>query len=403
MITSIWEPDDERTSVEDKKAVYSTEATPLGVANARVEVGASPSEPDTARPPSISNHRASARLEWVDTARAACVIAVVAYHLYIWHFVSMGVTGGSVAGTAWEEISDDLGALRMPLLLVLSGTLAATTIRRSSGSGKARRYVVSNYYLYVVWLVVYAVAGAFLGQYNPTGDLDGTLPVVLQLVVPDTTLWFVFALAVYLPALILLGKVPPLLIVGVLAVFNVAVALLADGTEPLGLKVIRLAVYFAIGVYAKDLIFRLVLTRKYAMAGVGLAAVPLLTAVSFLGIPAALNETLHLFRALAFVGGCFGVTAVLVQFRWCARFGRWVGAKTLAIYVLHPVLVIALSILAKGPLRGLFDIVADSTALALLYPVGSTALIVITCLLIERALIVCRLGALFRPPRWLLK
>ncbi|MFI7495992.1 acyltransferase family protein [Kocuria sp. M4R2S49] len=389
--------------MEEKKAVHSTEAPRSGVSAPATATDASHAVSGTGRRAPSSGRQTSARLEWVDTARACCVIAVVAYHLYIWHFATMGVSGGSIAGAAWEEISDDLGALRMPLLLVLSGMLATSKIRHGFGHGKTRRSVVSNYYLYLVWLLIYAVVGSFLGSYSPTGHLQGDLPVALQLIVPDTTLWFIYALAVYVPALSLVRMAPPLLIIGVLAVINVAIGLLADGTEPLGLKVIRLAVYFAIGVHAKDLIFRLVGTHKYAMAGVGLVAVPLLTVVFHLGIPAALNETLHLFRALAFVGASFGITAMLVRFRWCARAGRWVGTRTLGIYVLHPVLIIALSILADGPLRSMRTVVADSTALALIYPVATTVLIVSTCVLIERLLIACRLGVLFRAPAWIVK
>lgn len=344
---------------------------------------------------------ASVRLAWIDTARAACVIAVVAYHVYLWHFAAIGIPSENIAGIAWEQVNRFLGALRMPLLLVLSGALAANKIRRGFGGGTALKSTVNNYYLYVVWLAIYAVVGGLLSAYTTKGDLDGTIPAALQLLVPDTTLWFIYALAVYVPALVLVNKAPPLLILGGLAAVNIGTAILATGTEPLWIKVVRLAVYFAIGAYGKDLIFHLAATRKYVMAGFGIATALLLTAVSFLNIPDILNESLYLLRAVAFAASLIGVTAVLVRFRPVAVVGQRVGAKTLAIYVLHPVIIIGVSILADGPLQVVMSAVANNAALALAYPAIATVLVVIACVLAERGLTACGMGALFNPPSWL--
>lgn len=343
------------------------------------------------------------RLAWVDTARAACVVAVVAYHLYLWHFVAMGVPSESIASTVWEQTNRLLSALRMPLLLVLSGTLASGRIRRGFGRGKASQSIVSNYYLYVVWLLVYVVLGQMTGGLSPIGDLDGSLPALVQVLIPDTTLWFIYALAVYVPVFILARKAKPALVLAALAIVNVVCAMFAYEAEPSWLKVIRLAIYFAIGVYGKDLIFQLAATRKYALACVGTVTAVALTGLSVMPIPEVLHESLYLLRALAFTAALIGITAALVRFRSIAALGRWVGSRTLPIYVIHPLIIIGLSILAEGPLSGPLSAIADNTVLALIYPAVTTIIVVGACVLAEQLCHACRLQAPFRAPEWLMR
>ena len=286
----------------------------------------------------------------------------------------------------------------MPLLLVLSGALASGRIRRGFGRGKAAQSVASNYYLYLVWLTVYAVLGQLMGGPSPAGDLDGSLPALVQVLVPDTTLWFIYALAVYVPVFILARKASPSLVLAALGVVNVMCAMFAYEAEPSWLKVIRLAFYFAIGVYGKDLIFQLAATRNYALAGLGTAAAGALTALSMMPLPEVLHESLYLLRALAFTAALIGITAVLVRFRPVATLGHWAGSRTLPIYVIHPLLIIGLSILAEGPLSGTLTAVADNTLLALIYPAVATMIVVGACVLIEQLCHACRLQAPFRAP-----
>ncbi|MET4588832.1 acyltransferase family protein [Arthrobacter sp. 754] len=103
-----------------------------------------------------SGPAASSRIEWIDAARGLCVIAVVLFHVGYWHFLKFE-HAGSIAFPLWETVAIALGSVRMPLLLAVSGMLAASKIRNGFGNGKALSASLTNYYLYAVWLLVYAL------------------------------------------------------------------------------------------------------------------------------------------------------------------------------------------------------------------------------------------------------
>ncbi|GMA86216.1 hypothetical protein GCM10025868_14660 [Angustibacter aerolatus] len=189
----------------------------------------------------------SARLDWVDAARGACVFAVVLFHVTLWHVLPLLSREHDPATQALRQVNAYLGSLRMPLLLLISGLLAASTLRRGLGDGKVRLRIAFNAYLYLVWLVVYTV---FYLSATPAGTphrIDSLGEAARRLVLPETPLWYVFAMALYAAVLAALHRVPPLAVLVGLAVLSVVTSAVSDG-DGLAVKV-PLAVFFAAGVY----------------------------------------------------------------------------------------------------------------------------------------------------------
>lgn len=91
---------------------------------------------------------ARARMEWMDTLRGAAVVAVVVLHAQL---TTTAVTGDPLAPLAW--VDDRLAAVRMPLLMLLSGVLLSRSLAkgmRSHVEGKVRAIL----WPYVVWMLV---------------------------------------------------------------------------------------------------------------------------------------------------------------------------------------------------------------------------------------------------------
>ena len=88
---------------------------------------ASPRLPST--PPGVG------RLAWVDAARGICVLGVVLFHVCTWQYLPLGDALWHPAAAAWDTVNSYLGTFRMPLLMALSGMLAA----RRVGEGWAAR------------------------------------------------------------------------------------------------------------------------------------------------------------------------------------------------------------------------------------------------------------------------
>lgn len=75
----------------------------------------------------------AARIPYVDVARGFCVVAVVLTHVGTYHYEPVVTTEGSPWAVTWAEINDALRLARMPLLLMLSGWLAANKIKQGFG------------------------------------------------------------------------------------------------------------------------------------------------------------------------------------------------------------------------------------------------------------------------------
>lgn len=137
------------------------------------------------------------RLLWADAARGASVLFVVLFHVLLWHLNDYRATMWGPADRVWTKFNAVLGSLRMPLLLGVAGLVASRRILLGLSEPRNLVRAASNYYLYVVWLLIYAVYFAFVSDPALPHRVDGLADVVFQLVFPNTTLWFVYALALY--------------------------------------------------------------------------------------------------------------------------------------------------------------------------------------------------------------
>lgn len=325
------------------------------------------------------------RLEWVDAARGYCVALVVAAHVVLWHLLSGDVAADRLATSAWGWVYGVLGSVRMPLLLAVSGLVVAHRVRAGWRRGGLGVRVTRNYHLYVVWLVVYALFYAVVRDPGLPHRVDGPLDVLRQLVVPGTTLWYVFALAVYIAVLGALHRVHPAVVLGGAAVLMVVTHATTD-SDQVWSKVPELMVFFALGVHAAGPLRRLAAAARPLWLPPAAAAAVAATAAGRLAGGHAVAEALvALVRGTAFLVLALLLVALVVRWAPARRLGLALGRRTLPVYVIHPLVIAVWIVLAAGPLHGPLEQALAVPVAALLYPAVLTVAVVAACLGVHAA------------------
>ena len=330
------------------------------------------------------------RMDWVDIIKATSVVLVVLLH--VTQSLSFAVDGTVIAGF-WNGVMTVLEPLRMPVFFIVSGILASSAVKRPWAFTKAR--TIGILYLYLLWHTLLTWC-AILVDLIAKGYTEGMVAEALhdyffQIFLTPGGYWYFYALVLYFVLARLLRNVNPYLVLGVAASLNLARPLVTgtinEVLAPLGVSnmmaaVVMNAVYFLAGVYLvqffKDYAMRndsqlLVGTATVAILGsVARLISPQLAAVSFLPI------------AIAWV-----LTAILVAVRLqnnerVVAFGRYVGPRTLPIFVIQfVVLDVVYTVL------GLYGapLLNGSPLLQLLYPILLTlAITAVSLWIYDRAI-----------------
>lgn len=341
--------------------------------------------------------RGTARLDWVDATRGYSVAAVVLFHVILWSYAPAIADLDGVEVPFWGTVNSILGSVRMPVLLAVSGLVMARRIRTGPLVHGTLAKAAANYYLYVVWLLVYAAFYAVVTQAYLPHRVDGPVEVLAQLVVPATTLWYLLALAVYTVLLTLVRRVPAWVVLTAATVLST----LVHGQsfpDQLWNKVPELFVFFAFGVYGATALRRLAERARVAWL---VAAAVVAVGVTGLGRftqGRAADALVFVPRGLAFM--VLMVLAVVLAVRWAPvrRLGVALGRQTLAVYVLHPLWIALLTVLVVGPLRPALRALLANPAGAALYPLLVTALLIALSLPVRALAGRVRLGWLFALP-----
>lgn len=279
-----------------------------------------------------------ARVPWIDTARALCVLAVVVMHTTISLLVVVEHTQVDVA---WRQIVDAMTPFRMPALSLLSGMLLARRIRAGWSDRSVRASVALSYWLYVVWLLIFLLIAVGIGWSMWLGPLGAGTPYqgaqafIDQLILPKSVLWYVMALAIWTVVLAAMHKVSPaavLIVLGTLSV--VSFYLPGDGSDQYR-NVLRYFVFFAVGVYAAGLIREHVAKRPWASGGVAVGAFVLVAAIANFGMDDNVDHVLTIPRDIA--GAVIVIIGALALTKVPGLGGvlAWAGRRTLPIYVMH--------------------------------------------------------------------
>ncbi|WP_116115495.1 acyltransferase family protein [Austwickia chelonae] len=337
------------------------------------------------------------RMPWVDAARGAVVMMVVLMHVGLYHYLPM--VEGRRAADFWTGVNSVLQVVRMPALLVISGWLASSRIREGLCSRRTRRSIIANAYLYALWLALYTLAAVALHA-TTMAHAPAPSTFAVQLLVPYSTLWFLAGLCWYTLILSALRRLPPALVLGALFAIGWTSSLIWSVENGLWANIPHLAFFFGVGVYARQ---GMALVNRHpgrsALLSIAAASLSVRIARGLTQLGLA-EYAFHTFTALAGVTAVFAAACLIAQF--AARSTRllaWMGRRTLPVYTLHYLAVMALSSVESGPLYELDRALLASESGVWMYPLVVTAAIIVLSVTVKEVADRICLSWLFAMPR----
>lgn len=185
------------------------------------------------------------RMDWVDIAKGICIILVVMLHATLGAEKAMGETSLFSAVIDWAQ------PFRMPDFFLISGLFLASRIDRPWRSYLDAK-VLHFAYFYVLWVNIQLALKAphFIGDLG----LGGFVVLYLKsYVIPFSSLWFIYILAIYFIAAKLLRPIPKVLVFAAAAAMHIGV----PETSVFALdQVTDRFIFFYTGYAAAPLIFR---------------------------------------------------------------------------------------------------------------------------------------------------
>lgn len=200
----------------------------------------------------VGAHPSRPRLVWVDGARGVAVILVVLLHVtigswYLQPWVSHPVTG------EWDRINQILSLVRLPLLFAVSGFLASSRVREGL-TLRTMKSAVSNYWTYLVWLLLFGGFILALPKSYPAPHRVASWDLwAEQVVLPNTYLWYVGAIAVMLLFLALLStlRVPPAAVLMGALGLHLWASCVWGAEAPLWTRGVVYLLFFALGAHGR--------------------------------------------------------------------------------------------------------------------------------------------------------
>lgn len=271
------------------------------------------------------------RLAWADVARGVAMILVVFAHA-----VQLLDAYGWQLGF-FDTVNRYLTAVRMPLFFLISGIFAARAVQRSWRGLFATRLALLIY-IYLLWMLVRAVWFSFVPW--PLTDTPPWLALVLAPVWPTNGLWFLFALIVYIVIAKATSRLPAWLVLVPFAVVSVlaAVDLIPTGGNPVWRSVLLYAFFFLLGLRGTAIWRRVAAAANPVTAVIALVAIPA-AMLLFSVLPGALVGIGRVALSLVCVAASITVASVFSRWRAGSRPFVYVGRRTLAIYVVHAMLL----------------------------------------------------------------
>lgn len=329
----------------------------------------------------------TARVGWPDVAKGVCIILVVLWHVVTKHAIQ--VEGAGPITDAWATLNAQLLPLRMPLFFLISGMFAGSAVNAPAGTSWRRR-AGRLAAVYVVWVVIQTFVLALTPDFD-TARAENGWQLLAQLTISPTNLWYLLALAVYLLVARVVRHVPTAVVLP--TAFAIAAVAAAGVIPDLGnlWQLVQNLFFFLAGLRLRSVIERFAAAsgalRTFMLAGAYVAAVG---AVGVLGM----RQWPGVWPLLSIVAVAFGVAGCALIDRHAdviARPLRWVGRRTLPIYVIH---MIPLALI-DGALRGAGW--TATPAVEVVWPIVLTAVVITICLAVHAGLVRLGLGVLFDP------
>lgn len=291
------------------------------------------------------------RVAWLDLAKATSIVLVVLYHVA----ASNGheLLGEGTAARWWSAANLALIPLRMPLFFVVAGVLAARAVERPFAETVGPR-ILDLLWPYVLWCLLFAAIGWL--RYAPEDPWGFVRGEVTGLLVAGSPYWFIAVLPVFFVLTKLLREHRAVLLALTFTAYAAAPFLyramtLAQLPGDLNYGVFQLtdnALWYAAGFALHPRILRAGERPRVTRAVLlGAVFVPI-ALVLRLELPIGPVRALELVASLCGLGACISLLPLLARWPPLARAGSYLGARTLLIYLVHPIVLTLLVILWRA-------------------------------------------------------
>ena len=286
------------------------------------------------------------RIEWLDIAKGLSIILVVVYHTLLYLNLQ------DMAPGIYTKISGIMTPIRMPLFFSVSGLLAASAMR-ATWPDFLRRKIWTFVWLFGIWSTARWLYFRYV-QTNGMVPSEGLDPYQLIEMwwAPNTGIWFIWALAIFMTATKLLSSAPHIPIIAAAMVLSV---LVFGGHLTVDLfthrNVLQYFVFFLFGCWYGKTFATMITERPLHFAAGGFVAFLLLTL--FNGTLQALELGVWAFAAS--IAGLFwfcGMAVLMSRLKALRDTFAYFGRNTLPVYVTHVMLVSGITGLlafATGP------------------------------------------------------
>lgn len=270
---------------------------------------------------------------WVDIAKGASIVLVVLNHAV----AALAAHGWGLPSIGHVDAA--LTTFRMPVFFFASGMFFAGNLR-TPWKGFLKTKVAALLYLYVVWPVV---QGLFFWQVPWVKPTVGPLAdIALIFVIPTSHLWFVYALPLFFVATRLLIKLPmpaQVVMVGALTIVFGS-GFMVTGSWAWDAMFSYFGFFFA-AVHFRGIALRVAERSSWRlMLGCGVLWAALI-ATAYLSDMPIVSPLRVPMSVLAVTGGI--ILAAKLSDTRVGSWLKWLGERTLPIYLLHMVVVAGLA------------------------------------------------------------
>ncbi|QPB18402.1 acyltransferase family protein [Rhizobium sp. 007] len=283
------------------------------------------------------------RIDWLDIAKGMSIILVVIYHTLLYHDFH------EIAPDLYARISGIMTPIRMPLFFTVSGFLAASAVRAPWRDFLSRK-IWLLIYLFAVWSTARWLFFHYI-QTNALVPAEGSDPYQLIEMwwAPNTGIWFIWALAIFMVATKLLSSAHHATAVAIAAM----VSILTFG-EHLQIdlfthrNVLQYFVFFLFGCWYGKSVVGTITQRPLLMAFGGF----LLFAALYLlrwRLQAIEKGSWALLSSIAGLAWLCGTAVLMSRLQPVRHAFAYFGRNTLPVYVTH-VMIVSLLVAAIATL-----------------------------------------------------
>lgn len=320
------------------------------------------------------------RVDWYDFARGASIILVVLFH------TGIALNSYGLVNEVYWKVNNVLSFVRMPIFFFISGVLARNILLGKTARFRARVALLT--YILIIWNIIQSVT-----RFIVRGDHFSIIEFLHSLVLPSSTLWFIWALAIYaILSRPLMNRRGWSLFAISLAISQISYARLFYFDDYVLNNILRYFPFYCSGVLigSRPHIMRC-LTDWRAM--IVSALIFSIIYYSFVMVEVPSPSTYALRLPLAMLGILLGASASerICRFAVFKTIPCLIGRRTLEIYVAHTSFILILVMVFDDYLRILPH--ADLLAVPLVL-VSSIALSLMLKVVLDK----CGMGATYRLP-----